>query len=207
MIDIVTFYNTVVQTGKLGTSGFLSQDEVNANINYAQRAAFGTLSPFFAINQQVQDLLGPFVKTASFGAKPGDYAHFVAATQNGKESYPINPDMVDIIQSSPIRSPAESGNYYHYFEGDVVRSVGGGSGSMIYLGFPPDAEVVLTPVAEEDDDYLVASSGADLLWPMTAFNLLLYYTLLKMGIEVREPLLGEFARFGIETESIKPQIQ
>lgn len=206
MIGIVEFWETVQQSGKTGTSGYQSKDEFNRDLHIVQLSAFGTLSPFYSKNQQVQDLLSYRVKTVAIGARPDDYGHFVSATVNGKASHPINVNQKDMIMSSPIRRPTrENGLCYHYFEGNNVHFLVGSNvgGTMTYLSLPKQAEIDLEEFSDEDSDYVTPVSVSDLEWPQTAYNLLLNLMLERVGLERKEQILMEYSQLGIQRESIK----
>lgn len=206
MIDIVSFWETVQQSAKTGTSGYQSKDEFNRDLHIVQLSAFGTLSPFYSKNQQVQDLLSYFVKTVPIGARPGDYGHFVSATVNGKASHPINVNQKDIILSSSIRKPTKENKLcYHYFEENNVHFLLDGTvgGTMTYLSVPKQAEIDLQEFSDEDSDYVTPISVSDLEWPQTAYNLLLYLMLERTGLERKEQILMEYSQLGIQRESIK----
>lgn len=208
MIDSVRLYESVNQAAKKGTSGYQSPAEFNRDLSDVQTDLLTTLRPHFESNQMVRDLLGPFVvSTAVSSSKPVGYYSFISATISGQPSWPIALNEVAIYQSSPVRSPAASGQSYHYFQDDQVMFLtpSGVSGSMSYIRYPSNAGITATPVSDDDSDYMTITSNGDLEWPESAFNFILYMMLAKLGVETKEPLLREYAAIGIQYEQSKIQ--
>lgn len=202
MIGIVRLWEELMQSAKTGTSGYQSEEEFNRDVNTVQRPTLmGILAPYYESNQTVADILAPFVEEVALSTtKPADYFRFISATNNGEPCIPINANQATMYSSSSVRSPAASGNTYYYFQEDgiVFLSNGATSGTMKYLRYPEEAEITLTPTSTADSDYLTPTSVDDLEWPEQAYNLILYFMMQKLGLEMKEPLLAEFANLGIQ---------
>lgn len=207
MISTVRLWNTLMQSGKLGTAGYQSQDEFNRDLSSVQTSAMGLLAPQYAKNTYVQELLAPFViNTAVSVTKPADCFYFLGATINGIPAYQINPLQASLYTSSPIRNPsATNPTAYFYLIGGGISYIYNGSlaGTMQYIRYPDDATIVLTPVSEADRDYVVPTTGGDLEWPESAFNLILALMMQKLGLEMKESLLLEMSQLGLQFEISK----
>lgn len=217
MISIIRFMETAYQRAKVGTSGYDSPDEFKRKVQEVQTEAIEFLSPFYETNQKVRDALGPFVKTEPFTLpstgyleKPSDYVHFIGADVEGFESYPLNVNEVAMIKRSPIRKPdAGKHLYYHYQSDDMFKFLPELPLDIVfnYIRKPNEAQLNMVPVDDDNDDYLVPGTDdgdiVNLEWPESMFNLLLYMFLEKLGIEMKENLLVEYANLGIQKEAIK----
>jgi len=220
MIGIVKFCNAVNDRAVIGTTGY--DATLIEKVNQVQTQAVSLFASLYENNQAVKDALGPFIKTITKSTlatgelvKESDYVHFTAVLGAAeKTAYPINTNEVSIINSSPIRKPSIiKGNiFYHqkddsiFFLPKQVMNV-----EYTYIRKPREAKLVLKPVSTVDSDYLVPSTTpgdiVDLEWPESMFNLLLYMTLEKLGMEMKEPILLEYANLGIQREMINTQPQ
>lgn len=208
MISVVRLYNTIMQSAKTGTSGYQTVDKFNDDLAAVQTDILTTFRPGYESNQMVRDLLGPFVKSvAAATTLPPDYFSFISAVIGGNPSYPISNNEVGLYTTSPVRSPAKSGQSYHYFVNGAVQFLTSGSllGTMTYMRHPDRAYVTETIVSTDDSDYSTIIVGSDLEWPESAFNLFYYKMLERLGVEMKEALLMEYARFGIQSEIVKAQ--
>lgn len=219
MISIIRFRETAYQRAKIGTSGYDSPDEFERKIKEIQTEAMGILVPFYEDNQKVKDALSPFVKTVLYSLpstgyleKPDDYVRFIGADVQGFESYPLNKNEVAMVKRSPIRKPSATTHMYYYYQSDDLIKFLPEMEMDIYYSYirqPAAAKLVMVPVDEENDDYLVPSAVdgdvVDLEWPESMFNFLLYLFLEKLGLEMKDGLLVEYSNMGIQKESVKQQ--
>lgn len=206
-MDVVRLWETVSQTAKTGTSGYQSAEEFNRDLAATQTSLLTLLSPLYAKDIAIQDMLSPFVRSSPYSAnKPADYYQFISATVNGYPSYPIRPNQVSLYSTSPVRKPTASNNLsYYYFEDGQVKLLApsGSTGMITYISYPTNASIVLNHVSDVDRDYVVPSSSGSLQWPESAFNLLLYMMVDRLGISMKENLLLEFSSLGIQMEASK----
>lgn len=221
MIEIIRFYNAVNDRAVTGTSGYDSS--FLEKVNEVQTQAINTFAPLYEDNQAIKDALGVFVKpkitTTVTGtgllAKEEDYVHFLAVlSAEGKTAFPINVNEISIIETSPIRNPDVSkGKIFYYQKADGIYFLPKTPIEVeyLYLRRPVDAKIVLNPVNDANRDYLVPSEETDdivnLEWPESMFNLLMYMFLEKLGMEMKEPILIEYANLGITKEMINTDPQ
>jgi len=71
--------------------------------------------------------------------------------------------------------------------------------SLFYLIYPSPANIAFTfsQTANEDIMTYDPANSTDLAWPQAATNLILYKMLEKYGVNIRENLLMEYAKYGI----------
>lgn len=207
MISVVRLWETLVQSAKSGTSGYTTQDEFNRDLASVQTSLTGLLSPMYAVNSYVQELLAPFVKSDAISVtKPVDCFYFLGGTINGVPAYPILPTQDSLYMSSPIRRPsADNQTAFFYLVNNNVQWRYHGSlvGHMEWIRTPAEASIVLTPVSDADRDYLTPTAGADLEWPESAFNFILAMMMQKLGLELKDDQLIAFADLGINFENQK----
>lgn len=207
MISVVRLWNTLMQTAKTGTSGYQNADEFNRDLASVQTSAMGLLCPMYAKDTTVQELLSPFVENVSASVtKPVDCFYFLGATINGIAAYPITPVQAPLYVSSPIRNPStkNAAAYYYLQDNNIVYIISGAlTGTMQYIRTPAAATIVLTPVSIPNRDYLTPTSGAELEWPESAFNLILALMQQKLGIEMKEDLLITAGVQSLQLETAK----
>lgn len=206
MIDTKQLWQSVTQLAKAGTSGYQSDLEFNNDLNAVQLELLTDLAPHLEGNQMVRDLLYPFLESGSISTIPDSYYRYVSATINGKQVIPIANNEVDIIKTSPIRSPEASGISYSYSSGGKVSFLtpqGASSGTLTYLRYPADASIAFSVISSDDSDLVDVTTVVPLEWPKSAYNLLLYKMLLRLGVEMKDSLLQEYGSVGVEIEKQK----
>lgn len=210
MINVVRLWNTVQQLAKNVTSGYQTQEEFNNDLADVQSALITMLAPFYSVNQSVKDLLNPFVisvtGTTSSGsiAYPSGYFRVLALRLNASPSYPIATNEKDIIMTSPIRMASTVKNlYYHSQESTGIKTLPTSALPYVldYLKYPTTATIVLTPVSDANNDYLVPTVGVNLEWNEDAFNFILYMMLERLGLEMKENLILSWSNIGIQKET------
>lgn len=207
MISVVRLWETLMQSARTATSGYQTAGEFNRDLASVQTGLLGLLAPMYALNIQVQELLSPFVKSVTISAtRPTECAYFLGATINGIPSYEITPLQAPIYTSSPIRNPsATNPTAYHYFINGGISYIHNGTlgGTMQYIRYPLASTIVLTPVSEANKVYVVPTAGTDLEWNENAFNLILGMMMQKLGLELKENILLEYANLNINLETQK----
>lgn len=207
MISTVRLYESLVQSAKVGTSGYITADEFNNNLSSVQTSLMGLLCPQYAINTYVQELLAEVIRSAGISeTRPPDCFYFLGGTVNGVAAYPILPTQDSLYRSSPIRRPTStSDTAFYYLINDNIQWIHSGAftGHMEYIKVPAECNIILTPVSEANRDYVVPTADRDLEWPESAFNFLLAMMQQKLGLELKEDLMLQFSNAGIEFEAAK----
>lgn len=216
MIGVVRLWETVMQTAKKGTAGYQDEDEFNRDLAAVQTELMGVLAPLYASSRAVKDLLAPFIVTfsgntsvAGLLAKPDDYFQVANISISGHPATPVDVNEAPMLNYIPSRTPSVANNIYAYYEvnddftvlpqGTALPAV------LTYIRHPEEASIVLTPVSDENGDYLTPTAGDDLEWPERAFNFIYYMMLQKLGLEAKEQLLIEYSNLGLRSESVKTQ--
>lgn len=204
---------SVMQTAGYSTSGYQADVEINRNLAMVENDLIGTLVPLWEDNQNVRDMLSPFITpptilpVSSGGVElPVDYVQIIDSNYNRKPIYKRNVNEISIIETSPIRKPdLEKGPYYCYFLGKSMRVLPQDipEVEMMYIRQPIPGEIVFDIREEEDRDYVELSVVRETEWPEKAFNLLYYSMLEKYGVEKTSQLAMEYSQLGINKEISK----
>lgn len=211
MISVVRLWNTLMESAKTGTAGYQDATSFNNDLAAVQTNAMGILAPMYAANTYVQELLNPFVKSVAISVtKPTECFYFLGATLNGVAAFPISPVQAPLYSSSPIRNPVTTSDTsqktaFYYLTASAINYIHSGSltGTMQYLRAPLAATIVLTPVSTPERDYVTPTADVDLEWNENAFNLILALMQQRLGLELKESLLLEYAAMGIQFETQK----
>lgn len=201
MISTVRLWNTLMTAARTGSSGYQTAAAFNQDLKAVQTSLMGLLAPQYAINEYVQELLAPMVRSLEISnTKPEDCFYFLGGTVNGISAYPILPTQDSLYQSSPIRRPSSSNQTaFYYLVNDNIQWLYSGAftGHMEYIKAPAESNIILTPVSEANRDYVVPTADRDLEWPESAFNFLLGMMMSKLGLELKEDILLQYAQAGI----------
>lgn len=221
MIGIIKFRESVLQRAKSGTIGYESGPELINVINESQLELATTLSRHIERNQSVKDALTFLVtpgekSTSAAGLLDIDLNIMIrfmsVISAAGKIAYPINSNEISTINNSAIRKPSvEKGKIFYYQTGagysflpETVMPI-----KYLYVRKPKEVKFTLVPVSNADSDYVTVSTTTstlqDLEWPETMFNILLYMVLEKLGMEMKEPILIEYANMGLQKEQLNIQ--
>jgi hypothetical protein len=206
MIETVRLYRDLVNTAKVGTSGFIREVEFNDALESVQTSIMSLLAPLYAGQRSVKDLLAPFIETVSGSgtiSKPSDYFQVAEITVDGFPARSTDVNEVASLQFLPSRRPDLSRNIYAYYEtNDAFNILPGAvtSSKMTYIRKPDVASVVLTPSITDESDYLTPTSTSNIEWPERAYNLIFYMMLDRFGLSQKELLFMEFSKLGIQME-------
>jgi len=220
MIDTVVFIDTLENLAKKNQSGFSTGKDISSYINMAQRELAEYLFSIYELNQKVVDYITPLILTAGSVSSnssgiipfPTGYNHVLrltykkTSTQTYKTQY-VGTNQVDIIQLIPQRRANLAKNRVLYtFDSAGINIMPAQelNFKIVYAKYPTDAGVTYTYTNVNGEPKRVASGQTDMIWGMNVFNLLLYMTMDKMGLSVRDTLLNEYARMGIAKEEVKP---
>lgn len=208
MIQTVRLYKDLVDTAKIGTAGYQRADEFNNALDAVQTSLMSLLSPLYASERSVKDLLAPFiVRTNVSGGvipKPDDYEQLISISISGHPVTQVDPNE-DASQSLlPSRRPNAANGVYNVVEHSnsfIVTPTG--SGNMSYIRRPLTSHISLSASSTDDSDYVTPSATINLEWPEKAYNLIFYMMLDRFGISQKEALLMEYSKFGIQQEAAK----
>lgn len=209
MIETVRLYRDLVNTAKVGTSGFIREVEFNDALAAVQSSMIGTFAPLFANNRSVRDILAPFIKTSPVSggvvAKPSDYEQLIGINVGDHPARLADLNEEAAMQSLPSRRPDSANGVYYYIESDDSFRIlpSAGSADFSYIRTPGEALITLTASSTEDSDYLTPTSNQNLEWPERAYNIIFYMMMERFGISQKEALLMEYANLGIRMEAEK----
>jgi hypothetical protein len=214
---IVEIYNRVSQLTKTGTAGYVDQDEFNGIIAAKQLSLLEMLIDVEGENKKAADLIAWLKKVSLSNSDangvvtlPDDYIHIdTMSLVVGTSKYPVNEidtDQVEMLRTSPILYPDLANNEVSYYWENgtpIMFPETNIATRMRYYAIPPEALIVLTETGDSGGDYLTATAGTELGWPQSAYNLLVYLTLMDYGIELKQQEIFELAQYGITIEMIK----
>lgn len=209
MIETVRLYRDLVNTAKVGTSGFIREVEFNDALAAVQSSMIGTFAPLFANNRSVRDILAPFIKTSPVSggvvAKPSDYEQLIGINVGDHPARLADLNEEAAMQSLPSRRPDSTNGVYYYIEAeDSFRILpSAGSADFSYIRTPGEALITLTATSTADSDYLTPTSSQNLEWPERAYNIIFYMMMERFGISQKEALLMEYANLGVRMEAEK----
>lgn len=220
---IVEVWQRVMDLAKTGTSGMDSEDEFNGKVKLAQNRLAELLKDVDEENERASQALSWLKKdsgaltTSSDGSltMPTDFSSLITVTllKSGSR-YPgtkYRNNEVDTVRTSPILAPDLSLNEIGFYNRSgkvfIMPEAGGTAVDMLYYIKVPNATINLQPSQTDDADLVIPAVGTDFGWPEFCFNLLVYAILEQLGIEIREDMLFEYARFGISEEMIKTSPQ
>lgn len=221
MISIIKFRESVLQRAKAGTSGYDTEAEFIVKANEAQRELATNLAKYPEKNQTIKDAISVLMvreikNTSAAGNLYLDqelvirFVTMISAA--GKPAHPVSSNELAIIGTSPIRKPSIEKDLIFYsqdasgfwFLPKVAMPI-----DFIYIRKPKDVKITLVPISDPDRDYVVPSTEAgsfvNFEWPETMFNILMYLTLEKLGMEMKEPILIEYANLGLQKEQLNIQ--
>lgn len=215
MISIVRLWEYVMQAATAGTSGYQDQSEFNNDIQSVQTDLITSLAPMYSRDVSVQELIAPFVipdvlvtDGSGFVAKPVDLVQLVSVSIGDYPVWPRHPNEIAVSNYIPSRRPSVAENRYFYTlvdKGINLLPAQVHSLDTVYIRYPLPASIILTAVSTDDSDYLTPTVGADLEWPERAFNLIAYMMMERLGLEMKESLLLEYSKLGLQTEAGKLQ--
>lgn len=216
MISTEAVWNRINVLSKNGTSGYQTEEEFNSDLAAVQLELASMLLPLYEKNQQVADALSPFItyedKTASSTGEVTKNANYLGLATiwlyQNLQYYPTNKvslNEVAMTRISPIRKPLLAKNrakYYLVNDRIIMLPEQPMAVRVFYCKHPDLATIELTPVSDEDNDYLEVGDVVDLKWNQSMFNLIVYLMLEKLGVSMKEQLLMEFSQLGIQRSMI-----
>lgn len=216
MILTVDVWEGVSRLAKSGTAGYQDEEEFNSDLNAVQIALMSMLAPMYSTDQVIKDILGPFIEpltgtSSATGvlAKPSDYFQLATVAISGYPAFSIDVSEIQMLQFIPSRRPSATDNRYYYFmQSDSINLLPSAVHTVTgtYIRQPDEASIILTPVSEDDRDYVTPTSTDNLEWPQRVFNIIVYMMLLKLGLSFEKQLIMEFAQLGINTELLNINI-
>jgi len=191
----------------------------NSALSEVQSEIFNDFSPIYDESEKVKSLLDFWVRpqtgtsnadgTVGIGTAPEvvarplgvGYATSPSLIEFGIPSVAENELMA--IARIPQRAPnVAKKNVYYRFNSPSTANFYPAQAipySMFYLIYPSPAYIAFTFSETDDEDIMTydAANSVDLAWPAAATNLILYKLLEKIGVNIREQLLQEYAKYGI----------
>jgi hypothetical protein len=225
MIDIIRVWNRENDLAKKDQSGYNTADEFNNRVDSVQLELIEKILPYIKVTDRAADILGPFIKTTELVTTPqgvltppADYLNYLALsykytnTDNSITYIPLNelgPDEAEANARNSIRKADPTKGRVQYYRENGAITITTNSLSTVrvrYLIRPPVSTIVFTVQSNANGTFQTYDSvnSVSLIWPDSAFNLIVYLMLEKLGVEIREQFLIEFAQvLGIQPEMVK----
>lgn len=221
MVGNYFVYQRVNDLAKAGTSGYQSIDQYNRDAKQVMNEVVETLCANYEGNGAVADALEPLLVIANptpdgsgFITKPEDFIHLDSiGTVISREKVPfnaINRNEVDSIMSSPVRRFNVAGKHLGYYkESGLVKLLPEQTFSINfrYIRQWETPFLSLIPATEDDDDYYILNPDPDATIDFelgsSMQSLIVYMMLEKLGVQMKEAILTEYANIGIQRSMIK----
>lgn len=223
MVDIVKVREAAYRITKVGTSGFDSTPDFNAKANEVNIDAMNILSPHYGKVKAVDDILNMFVKewpaefTGGLMGIPEDYYGYISiykttgtgATATTSTVRKLKTNQIGAIGQNSIRKPTLANPKVYLSEGNVLlQPINADAGlTLVYFRLPADVEIVTTPLESETDDYEVVTDQTNYEWPDRMKNLLIYLLVERLGGEMKQPIILELGKLGIEMNLTTEPVQ
>ena len=222
MISVLYLWNRISAYGQKYQSGADNVAYFNTALAEVQSELFNDFSAIYDESEKVKDLLNFWVRPQSGTSNPdgstgiGTFPEVVARPLGIGYGSPsliqfaipaTSESELMAIARMPQRQPnvAKKNVYYRFNTPSIVNfyPVTTIPYSLFYLIYPSTAQIAFTfsTVSNEDIMTYDPTNSTDLAWPESASNLIIYKMLEKYGVQVREQLLQEYARYGI-TQSV-----
>ncbi len=218
-IDIELFVDTLTDLTKQNQSAYNDGKQLTRIINMCSNELAQYLYSIYEVNQNAADLALPVIEVFNDTSNstgllsfPADYNHLLSLqlVKDGKElpMRRINVNQLGIIQKIPQRRPDSSKNkilYYFIKDGIQLLPKQAFNVAGIFKKYPQNAniEYTYTLVDNEPKRSVITSTKADIPWGKNAFSLLLYMVMDKLGFSSRDMLQSEYAKLGIQKETIE----
>lgn len=223
MIDNYYIYNRIRDLSKTGTSGYQSLDQYNRDSIQVCNHVSEMLATNYEKNGAIVDALALLIKSATSDvvsdgsgivALPNDFLHLdsMGLVLNAKYCgfQKINRNEVDMIMSSSVRKfdPAKNHVGYYREDGEIkalppqVFTIT----AFRYIRKPVNPVLALTNVSTGNDDYqtLDPDNTTDWEFGSSVADLIVYLMLEKLGVQMKEELLLEYSKLGIDRATINP---
>lgn len=220
MVDNYFVYNRIRDLSKTGTSGYQSLDQYNRDAEQITNMLAEVLCQNYEGNGLVSDALAGLIKTStgvvvSAGGVltlPDDYLHLDSMGTIINTKYvgfhKINRNEVDSIMSSSIRKfDATKLHLGYYKDSGTIKVLPAATYSLTfrYIRKPVKPVLALTTVTTADDDYQTLNSGSTVNFEFgsSVTDLIVYLMLEKLGIQMKDQIISEYANLGINRAMIK----
>lgn len=211
---IYTVWNRVNDYSKRNQSGLNDVTSFNGKVVEAIDELISYLFSIHAINELASELLQPYIKsntitgssTAVF-TKPTDFNYYLSASYLGKPVHKVSINQLDDYEQIPQRKgnlTKKQVNIAGVNNGWEGRPISAYDIKLNYIFKPTNKpNIVFTVSSTADEDFLVYDDVAtvDFLFDEKCIPLITYTVLQKLGVEIREQLLMEYAQLGIAKEN------
>lgn len=224
MIEVKRIYDRVNNLAKKDQSGYNTADEFNSRLEAVQLRLIELFRPYYDQNEMVAIALSPFAKKGTGTTDVNgilNYSAFtvankpihilsagVALLNSKKSANRIKVNQINHINDNAIRKPDASKQRFRYAVlGESIQFFPEGARSIYYyfLRKPITGKIAFTEVTNSLGDFLNFDSinSVDLEWNDDVFNIICYMMLEELGLEIRETLLVEYGKMGIQEQSLK----
>ena len=223
-MQILRVWNRVNDLAKKDQSGYNTAAEFNDRIDQVQLEIVEKIYTYLGYTQRAADILAPFIKTVLLASSntgvvtpPSDCLHYLSLSYqytdpiSGIRWIPcrqLDSNAVDLTAQNPVRNTNPAQNRVQYFNENNLTTICTNSSSQVkirYVQRPAISQIAFTAQQSSGQYYQTYDpiNSIDLLWNDAAFNLIVYLMLEKLGVEIREQFLVEFAQvLGIQREMI-----
>lgn len=200
----------------------------NSKLSEVQVETFNNLVPFYEVSEKVKTLLDVWVKeqvgssdstgfvTAGIGDEVVNRPISIGYTSGGSIIFSIveigETELIAIARM-PQRQPnvAKKNVYYRFNSPSTLQFYPKAITpyDMFYFIYPSEAHIAFTFTSTADEDIMTydPTDSIDLAWPSSASNLILYGMLQKYGVSVRESLLQEYSKYGIDMSATLGEVK
>lgn len=223
MVDNYFVYNRIRDLSKTGTSGYQSLDQYNRDAKQVSNELARVLSNNYEDNGAVADALVHLLKTSTTetvsGAGvvdlPEDYLHIDSmGTVIYSEQVPFNKIMrkeADSIMSSRVRKFSVAKKHLGYYKDDGgIQLLPKQSYPLEFRYIRKPVDPVLSLVLADDGDYEIldpiGTNTIDFEFGDSVTDLIIYMMLEKLGVQMKEQILTEYANIGIQRANVKPPV-
>lgn len=221
MVDNYFVYNRIRDLSKTGTSGYQSLEQYNGDAKQVTNELARVLSNNYEDNGAVADALVHLLKTVNNAVVSGggavtlpeDYLHLDSmGTVIAGEKVPFNKIMrkeVDTIMSSGVRKfNVAKKNLGYYKDAGGIQLLPEQSFPLIFRYIRKPADPVLSLVLADDGDYEIIDPNPintkNFEFGDSVTDLIIYMMLEKLGVQMKEQIVTEYANIGIQRANIKP---
>lgn len=221
MVDNYFVYNRIRDLSKTGTTGYQSLDQYNGDAKQVANELVRVLCNNYEDNGAVADALVHVLKTSTtvvvngtgFVALPDDYLHIDSiGTIIDGEKVPFNKIMrkeVDTIMSSGVRKfNVVNQNLGYYKDAGGIQLLPEQTFPLVFRYIRKPIDPVLSLVLADDGDYEILdpdpSHTTDFEFGEAVTDLIIYMMLEKLGVQMKEQIVTEYANIGIQRANIKP---
>lgn len=209
MVDVTIVRDAAYRITKVGTSGYDSTTEFIAKANEVNLDLMNLLTPHYGKQvEAVDDILSTFVKTTAVTftsgvfAKPADFYGYISVVPDSGVGIvrKIKTNQIGALGRNSIRKATTAAPqvYLNANGFNILPNTITTGNNLMYFRLPADIDIVTQPYSNPDDDYEIVTNQTDFEWDPRAKNLLIYLLVERLGGEMKQPILVELAKLGIQ---------